>query len=432
MRGDARTELTAEVVSSLAYAAALTLGVDGFVVGRDTRESGPVLAAAVRRGVTAAGGNCVDVGVVPTPAVALWCAQHNVAGAMISASHNPWYDNGIKFFAAGGLKLSDAVQADIEARFDEVHSGGSVPVDSDAAVERADAAAPHVDGVVSSIDGRSLAGLRVVVDAANGAAFEVASDALVRLGADVVLMHASPDGRNINEQCGSTHPESLQAAVVAQNADLGVAFDGDADRLLGVDHRGALIDGDEIIAICALDAHRRGQLTGDAVVVTVMTNLGFRRSMASAGIEIVDVGVGDRYVLEALDQRGLALGGEQSGHVIFRDLATTGDGLLTAVQLLDVVVRTGSSLAELAAASMSRLPQVLKNVRLASRRHDLDEVLAPLINAAEMRLAGRGRVLIRASGTEPLVRVMVEAETDAEAAMEAEALVAAVQGLLGA
>lgn len=430
MRGDARSELTPAPVRALAQAGAEVLGASGFAVGRDTRESGPALADAVHVGVAAAGGTSVDLGVVPTPAVAQWCAEHDVAGAMISASHNPWYDNGIKFFAPGGSKLSDRVQDDIQARFEALLSADvdAAPTVVDGHEEGAEA---HVDAVVASLDGRDLSGLKVVADAANGAASDVAGRALARLGADVVMIHASPNGTNINDACGSTHPESLQAAVVEHGADLGVAFDGDADRLLAVDGGGSLVDGDQIIAMCALDAKARGRLAGDAVVVTVMTNLGFRRSMDTAGIHIVDTKVGDRYVLEALDAGGYSIGGEQSGHVIFRELASTGDGLLTAVQLLDVVKRAGRPLADLADESMTRLPQVLKNVRVAEPPSDVDGPLAPFVEASLARMAGRGRVLIRPSGTEPLIRVMVEAETDAEAQMEADGLVSAVQSLFG-
>ncbi len=430
MRGDARTELTHPLVAALSQAAAEILGGDGFAVGADTRESGPELVSAIHAGVRRAGGSSVDLGVLPTPAVALWCARHDVAGAMVSASHNPWHDNGVKFFAPGGAKLSDEIQDRIQERFD-VLLGGPAPDPADGVDRHAAAAAAHVAAVVGSVEPGCLTGLRLVIDCANGAVFDIAPGALRALGAEVIVVAAEPDGRNINDGCGSTHPERLQARVVAEGAHVGLAFDGDADRLLAVDHTGTLIDGDEIIAICALDAHSRGVLTGDAVVVTVMTNLGFRRSMAAAGIDVVDTKVGDRYVLEELDARGLALGGEQSGHVIFRTLAATGDGLLTAVQLLAAVQRAGRPLAELAAAAMTRLPQVLQNVRVASHPDDLDEQLMPLVAAAELRLGDRGRILVRPSGTEPLIRVMVEAETDAEAAMEADALSAAVSGLFG-
>jgi phosphoglucosamine mutase len=430
MRGDARTQLTTDAVAALGRAGAEILGADGFAIGRDPRESGPALVAALHAGVAAAGGGSVDLGVVPTPAVALWCRRESVAGAMVSASHNPWHDNGVKFFTADGAKLGDAVQHRIQVRFDQLLAAGDTPTVSSGRDAGVAAVEHHVDFLVASLDGRTLAGMRVVADAANGAASTIAGLTFERLGADLRLLHASPDGRNINEACGSNHPASLQAAVVAEGADLGVAFDGDADRLVAVDGDGEIVDGDQIIAICALDRHRRGILAGDAVVVTVMTNLGFRRSMTAAGISVVETTVGDRHVLEALDAQGLSLGGEQSGHVVFRDLATTGDGVLSAVQLLDVVQRTGRSLADLAKEAMVRLPQVLRNVRVATRPTELDEVMAPLADAATSRMAGRGRVLIRASGTEPLVRVMVEAETDAEARMEADGLVAAVEALL--
>jgi phosphoglucosamine mutase len=258
----------------------------------------------------------------------------------------------------------------------------------------------------------------------------VAPRVLRDLGIDVEVLHAAPDGTNINERCGSTHPDTLAAAVVARGADVGVAFDGDADRVLLVDEMGTLIDGDQIIALCALDRHDRGALRGDAVVVTVMTNLGFRQAMDKAGIGVVETAVGDRYVLEALESRGLALGGEQSGHVIFRDLATTGDGLLTAVQVLDVVARAGWPLAALAVEAMTRLPQVLRNVRVAERDPYLLDRLAPAVAAVEARLGPSGRVLIRPSGTEPLVRVMAEAPTEAEAEAAVADLVAEVGRLV--
>ena len=430
MRGDARSELTADLVERLGRAGAEVLGADGFAVGRDTRASGPALVDALHRGVAAAGGSSADLGVVPTPAVALWCRRHDVAGAMVSASHNPWHDNGVKFFAAGGSKLPDEIQDRLQARFEELLVSEPPEASPRVRDHHAEAVDDHVDSVIASLDGRRLTGLRVVVDAANGAAVADAEAALRALGVELVMVFDQPDGHNINAGCGSTYPAVLQEAVIAESADAGIAFDGDADRLVAVDHTGELVDGDQTIAICALDSHRRGVLTGDAVVVTVMTNLGFRRAMAAAGIEVVDTRVGDRHVLEALDERGLGLGGEQSGHVIFRELSSTGDGLLTAVQLLDVVARSGSSLAELSSAAMVRLPQVLRNVTLTRRREDLDELLAPLIAAAEARLAGRGRVLIRASGTEPLVRVMVEAESDAEAEMEAEGLASSIASIL--
>ncbi len=431
IRGVARTDITVHAVAALGRAGAEVLGADGFAVGRDTRESGPDLAAALHAGIAAAGGSSVDLGVVPTPAVADWCVRESVAGAVVSASHNPWSDNGVKFFGPGGLKLSHDVQERVQNRFDALLSDDTPPPVPEVVDGHAEAVHRHLDALVASITPRHLDGLRLVVDAANGSASVVAAQVFERLGAEATVLHASPDGRNINDRCGSNHPDSLRDAVVASGADAGVALDGDADRVVAVDHTGALLDGDHIIAICALDRHRRGELEGDAVVVTVMANLGFRRSMDAAGVRVVETPVGDRHVLEALDAHGLALGGEQSGHVIFRDLAPTGDGLLSAVQLLDVVVRTKTTLADLAVAAMTRLPQVLHNVHLRSRPADLDAQVAPLVAAAEADLGDRGRILVRPSGTEPLLRVMVEAETDEEAATAASSLVDAVTALLG-
>jgi phosphoglucosamine mutase len=373
------------------------------------------------------------LGVVPTPTIAWVCADRHVPGAVISASHNPFGDNGIKFFAAGGVKLSDAIEADLEAELDRLlaetpaaPAAGAGPV--------ASAGAPAADAdierwcrsLMDSLEGRRLDGLDLVIDCANGSSSAIAPELLRRLGASVQVLHAEPDGRNINDRCGSTHPADLQEAVVASGAAVGLAFDGDADRVLAVDERGELVDGDHLIALCALDLRERGGLTDDAVVVTVMTNLGFRLAMAEHGIEVVETQVGDRYVLEALDKRGLALGGEQSGHVIFRRLATTGDGLLTGVQLLDLLVRAGRPLSELAAAAMTRLPQVLVGVRVARRDPRLVEALAPDIAAVEAELGSRGRVLVRASGTEPVVRVMVEAPDESVARQAADRLVDAV------
>ena len=435
VRGDTRTVLNANAVAALGRAGAEVLGAQGFAVGRDTRVSSPELAAAIHRGVAAAGGHSADLGVVATPGVARWCHDNEVAGAVVSASHNPWHDNGVKFFAAGGLKLTEDAQQQIQKRFDHYLKAGGTAVESAGVDRHREAVERHLGAVVASLDGRTLGGLRVVADLANGAATTVAERALTETGAEVTVIHDSPDGHNINDGCGSTDLKSLQDTVVERRADIGLGFDGDADRVLAVDAAGELVDGDQIIAICALDRHRRQILTDNTVVVTAMTNLGFRLAMDTAGIEVVDTKVGDRYVLEALNARGLSLGGEQSGHVIFRDLATTGDGLLTAVQLLDVLVRRNASLADLAAKAMTRLPQVLSNVAVTKLISDheaqlLDRQCAPLIDAAMARLAQKGRILIRPSGTEPLVRVMVEAETIAEAQMEADALAAAVELLL--
>ncbi len=438
VRGDTRSELTSEAVEALGRTAADVLGAERFAVGRDTRISGPGLVEALSRGVQHVGGSAVDLGVVPTPAVARWCADEDVAGAVVSASHNPWHDNGVKLFAPGGRKLSDEAQHDIErglASAGELPSrqgraapasGGPGSVEGDRARES------HIRAVAASLEGRDLSGLRVVVDAANGAAYRSAPECLSGLGAGVEVIHASPDGYNINEGCGSLHPESLQAAVVSSGADAGLAFDGDADRVLAVDGAGTLVDGDQILAVCAIDRAQRGRLAGNAVAVTVMANLGLRQAMAGRGVGVVETPVGDRFVLEALEERGLVLGGEQSGHLIFRDLATTGDGMLTAVHLLDAVKRSGSSLGDLAAEAMTRLPQVLVGVpmRASERPADLDETLGEIASEAAARLGDSGRVLVRPSGTEPMIRVMVEAADTGTAQAEADRLAARIEAVL--
>ena len=437
VRGDARRELTPEFVEALGRTAAEVLGADRLAVGRDPRASGPSLVEALCRGVRRAGGNPVDLGVVPTPVVARWCDDEQVAGAMVSASHNRWHDNGVKLFGPGGRKLSDEAQIDIERRLSGVAAG--VEADAEVAADVAGvsdagelASRRHLEAVTASLEGRDLDGLHVVVDAANGAAHGSGPECLRALGAEVEAIHASPDGYNINDGCGSMHPESLQAAVVSSGADAGVAFDGDADRVLAVDDGGTLVDGDQILAICAIDRAGRRRLIGDAVVVTVMANLGLRRAMAAHGIGVVETPVGDRHVLGALEDRGLMLGGEQSGHLIFRDLATTGDGLLTAVQLLDTLKRSGVSLRSLAARTMTRVPQVLVGVPMTSsaRSADLDTALGAIAAAAAARLGDSGRVLVRRSGTEPLIRVMVEATDPGTAQAEADQLAADVEEAL--
>lgn len=428
VRGAADTELTPELILALGRAAARVLGGEHVVIGRDPRESGPRIEAALAAGFAAEGVHVDLLGVVPTPAVAHASATAMVTGAMISASHNPYGDNGVKLFTAGGHKLSDRTEERLETELDRLlHEAAPVAPDApDLVLGAAPVAEAWADAVVASVEPGALDDLRLVIDCANGAASAWASAVLERLGATVEVIHAEPDGRNINAGCGSTHPGDLQAAVVARGADAGLAFDGDADRVLGVDADGALVDGDHLIAVCAVDRHRRGELVEDTVVVTVMANLGFRRAMEADGITVVETAVGDRYVLEALAAGGWSLGGEQSGHVIFPDLATTGDGLLTGVQVLAAVHRAGTSLAE-AAAVMTQLPQVLHNVRVPHRRPDIAERLAAEIAAAEARLGPRGRVLVRPSGTEPLVRVMVEAEDPAVAEAEARALAEAAE-----
>jgi phosphoglucosamine mutase len=441
VRGVANAELTPELVLQLGRAASRVLDGDTFLVGRDTRVSGPMLQAALTAGLASEGASVVDLGVLPTPGVAHLSAADGVPAAMISASHNPFADNGIKFFAAGGRKLPDDVESRLEAELDRLLHRRSDELGAEDARTGTDlrpvrggsgeAVVRYCDALVASLEGRTLDGLHVVVDCAHGAASDVAPAVLRRLGAEVEVIHAQPDGVNINAGCGSTHPESLQRTVVALGADAGLAFDGDADRVLAVDAAGSLVDGDQLIAVSALDLRARGRLKDDTVVVTVMTNLGFHLAMAEHGVRVEQTTVGDRYVLEALARGGWSLGGEQSGHVIFADLATTGDGTLTGLQVLDVVARTGRPLAELAAV-MTRLPQVLRNVRVTHRDAlDGSERVAAEVAAVESELGDHGRVLIRPSGTEPLVRVMVEAPTAEVAAAAADRLVAAVTDACG-
>ena len=426
VRGPA-SEFTDALVVALGQAAAQVLGTSGFVIGRDTRESGERLENALAVGLSRGGAQPLSMGIVPTPAVAWICAQRGLPGAVISASHNPWSDNGIKFFAAGGRKLSDDLETALEQALDAVVARAEAGIETELVIgikTDVNAVAEWCNAVVSSVS--AVAPMRIVIDCANGAASSVAPGIFRGLGLDVEVLHAQPDGRNINDACGSTHPGDLQKAVVASGAALGLAFDGDADRLLAVDERGELVDGDQLIALFARDLRDRGQLAGDRVVVTVMSNLGFRLAMDAQGIEVVETPVGDRHVLEALARTSSSLGGEQSGHIVFADRATTGDGVLSGVQLVDLIGRTQIPLSVLADAAMERFPQVLRNVRLENRRDDIAEVIADDIAAVEQSLGDRGRVLIRLSGTEPLVRVMVEAPTLEQAEAAADNLVAAV------
>jgi len=374
-----------------------------------------MLAQAVAAGLAGAGVDVEQVDVLPTPGLAYLTASQNIdLGVMISASHNPMPDNGIKFFARGGFKLEDSIEDEVEAllgaEWDRPVGEGVGRIES--AVEMADSV--YIEHLVGSID-VELTGLRIVVDCANGATSAVAPEALRRAGADVVVINASPDGHNINDKCGSTHPEQLQSAVVASKADFGFAFDGDADRCLAVDASGAMVDGDQIMGLLAIAMRDRGELAGDTLVVTVMSNLGLILAMRKEGIATVQTAVGDRYVLEAMRAGGYVLGGEQSGHVINLNHATTGDGTLTALLVAAEVARTGRPLADLAGV-VQRLPQTLVNVADVDKsRTETDEEVAAAVSSAERALGETGRVLLRPSGTEPLVRVMVEAATQEEA-----------------
>jgi phosphoglucosamine mutase len=409
VRAVANTELTPSFALDLGRAAARVLGFSHIVVGRDTRRSGSMLEAAFAAGCASEGATVELMGVVPTPAVAYVAACRGCAGAMISASHNPFADNGIKVFGIGGRKLPDDVERAIERELATLGPSSRSGADVGIVRQAEDAAELYTSFVSRVVGSQRLTGMRIVLDAANGSASPYAEALFSAQGAEVVLINSSPNGVNINDACGATHPAPLAAAVVANGAALGLAFDGDADRLIAVDHTGAIVDGDHVIALLALDLRTQGKLKHDTVVVTVMTNLGFRIAMDAAGITVVDTAVGDRYVLEALDAGGFSLGGEQSGHVIFRDVASTGDGMLTGLLLADAVRRSGRSLAELSAAAMTRLPQVLVNVRMAERDPNVVARLQPDIEAAERELGDGGRVLVRTSGTEPIVRVMVEA-----------------------
>ena len=428
VRGVAHTELTTEFAARLARAASRVLGADGpeVVIGADPRESSPDFVAALAEGFTSAGLDVIDLGVVPTPAVAFEAQRRGAMGAMVSASHNAYADNGIKLFAVGGTKLGDDVQAQIEAELDR-DAPATASSDGRGSVVRADDHSAYVEHVLSILEDRRLDGMRIVLDVANGAAIDVGPEVLQGTGAEVVVIANEPDGRNINDDCGATHPTAVAAAVLEHRADVGIALDGDADRLIAVGHLGNVVDGDHVIAICAEDLRDRGLLADDTVVITVMTNLGFRLAMEEAGIGVVETAVGDRYVLEALADGGYSLGGEQSGHVIFSDHATTGDGLLTAVALLDVVKRADRPLADIATDAMTSLPQVLVNVRVAAKVPDVAERMATEIAAVEADLGDTGRVLVRASGTEPLVRVMVEAPTAETARHAADTLAAAAR-----
>ena len=433
VRGAFGRDLTTDLARELGRAAVVALaryerGSPTFVIGRDTRASGEPLEAALVEGITGAGGDVYLAGVEPTPAIAfLTTGLSASSGIVISASHNPPSDNGIKFFGPLGFKLSDEIEAEIESEVTRGDGGIGRPGRVRALP---DAGPDYIDHVVETAGAR-LDGMRIVVDCANGAASVVAPQALRRLGAEVFPIFAEPDGSNINVGCGALHPEVVAAAVKSAGADAGVAHDGDADRALFADAEGNVIDGDQVLAACALSMKAEDKLTGDLVVATVMANLGFHAAMKEAGIRVVPAPVGDRYVLEQMQEHGAVLGGEQSGHVIFRRHATTGDGLITAVQFLSLASRDGVSVADLA-GRMRRFPQVLRNVEVA-RKESLDEAseLWEAVRASETELGGTGRVLVRASGTEPLVRVMVEAETEEIARRHADALAERIRAALG-
>ncbi len=434
VRGSANTELTPELVLALGRAVARTITAATFLIGRDTRKSGPMLQAALGAGLASEGADVVDVGVLPTPALAWLSVKRDLPAVVISASHNPFGDNGIKLFGAGGTKLSEELEAAIE---DELHRVLDPTVKGPRPLEghgvgtirtELDLGAAYIGYLAKSLDGRRLDGLRVVVDSANGSASELAAAVFEELGADVVAIGCEPDGTNINAGCGSTATELLSRAVVDHGADLGLALDGDADRLLAVDGSGNLVDGDSLLALFARDLADRGQLAGNTVVVTVMTNLGFRRAMEQRGILVKETDVGDRHVLSAIDQEGFSLGGEQSGHIIFRRLATTGDGLLTGLVLADLLARSESSLVELLDGFIEPVPQTLVNVRgVDTSLYWEVEAVAMAVEQERATMGETGRVLVRPSGTEPVVRVMVESTEPGVAEATAERLHALIE-----
>lgn len=419
VRGVANADLSPELAFKLGFSGALVLGKGRFVIGRDPRASGGLLESAVVAGVCAAGADALQVGVMPTPAIAyLTKALGATGGIVVSASHNPAQYNGIKFFDSVGFKLPDEKEDEIEAGLGLVEKTVR-PTGADVGQmieEELEAEELYIEHALSVLGG-SLAGMRIAIDCANGAAYRIAPKVLERAGAEVAPICCSPDGKNINLECGSTYIDRIRRTVLENSFDVGLAHDGDADRLLAVDERGEVVDGDFIMAICGAHLKEKNRLPRNEIVVTVMTNIGFDIAMRERGIGLVKTKVGDRYVLSEMLKRGAVLGGEQSGHIIFLEHTTTGDGIITALQLLDIMRETGKPLSELKQI-MRRLPQVLVNVKITGNARALveNEAVCKAIAEAEEHLNGLGRVLVRPSGTEPLVRVMVEAQTDREAA----------------
>jgi phosphoglucosamine mutase len=443
VRGRAGEFLTAELALALARTAtARAERTDemrpGVLIIRDTRESGEMLESAMAAGVTAAGGDALLAGVLPTPAAPMLVRRHGLSmAAVISASHNPYEDNGIKLFGADGFKLDDATEDEIEATLSETAPSRAAgpAADGFAEIGRVHALHGALEDYLRELHGRfaqlDLSGRRILLDTAHGATFEAAPEIFRRLGADVDVIANQPDGRNINDGCGSTHLDDLRERVAGSDYELGFAFDGDGDRVLAVDSDGEVVDGDELVALAALHLHGSGRLPGGGVAVTVMTNYGFHTAMAAAGVEVATTAVGDRYVLDELRRRGWALGGEQSGHIIELGFGPSGDGIASALLTLEAL--GGRELRERAA--MAKLPQQLINIRASNRDALVAAMAAPALTEAIAResaqLEGRGRVLVRASGTEPLIRVMVEAPSDGETTAVAQRLTTIVRTALG-
>ena len=424
---------------ALAHTLRKTVPRPKVLLGRDTRESGPWIAATLAEGLRQAGAIVESAGVVTTPAVAFLARTHGFhAGVVISASHNPWADNGIKLFGADGFKLPDAVELAMEeeivfhaAQVEISDPHCFAPVEDNLAFQ-----GDYIQFLIDCVPGLSLSGLKIVADCANGAAAAIAPELLCRLNGDgratISLLNIAPDGRNINAQCGALHPEFVAREVKSRGADLGLTFDGDADRCMLAGAEGNVINGDAILLIAARDLKARGMLTGDVVVATTMSNMGLEAALKHSNIRMLRAPVGDRYVLEMMQKEDAALGGEQSGHILFPHLATTGDGLLTALVVLDLIARTGKSIGELT-ADLKVFPQVIVNVKVREKKPlDAIPAVADAIRAAESELADTGRVVIRYSGTEPLARVMIEAESEEAMRHHAEAIAAAIRNELGA
>jgi phosphoglucosamine mutase len=435
VRGKFGTELTESYAADLAVVAAQVLQCKTVVIGRDTRESGVLLETAIANALVKEGIETQLMGVAPTPAIAFSAMRQNVVAIAITASHNLYQDNGIKIFGAGGRKLSDSEQEEIEKQLLErtrKSASGAIGASSDLAkTVKPELVKEYCDWLSQIVDTTDFSKLHVVLDCANGAYSNVAPEVFTKLGATVTTINATPDGRNINEQCGATHPAMLCSVVKSVGAHFGIAFDGDGDRLIAVDETGEIVDGDHLIAISATEMKRRGTLRNNKVAVTVMTNIGFHQAMKKAEIEVVTTPVGDRSVLAALEENSLVLGGEQSGHIIYRDLATTGDGLLAALMLSAIVAGAKKTLGEIASAAMTSFPQVLINLRVSKRVENIEKLFESEIAVAEKSLQANGRVLVRASGTEPMVRVMVEASQQATAESVAATLAQAITTRLG-
>ena len=435
VRGLANSELTPEMAFQLGRAGAFVL-TDGthrpkILVAKDTRISGDMLESALIAGILSVGAEAVSLGVVPTPAVALLVRQYKAdAGVMISASHNPVEYNGIKFFNGDGYKLSDDLEDRIQSLIENGFEGVPSPTGKNVGrvIHEVCANADYISFAMETIDG-DLAGMKIALDCANGASYMTAVEAFRKLGAEVYVINDAPDGLNINHNCGSTHPEELMRYVVEKGCHIGLAFDGDADRCLAVDEKGNLINGDFIMLISALHMKEKGKLVDDTLVVTVMSNLGLMIAARERGLKLEITKVGDRYVLENMVQNGYSIGGEQSGHVIYRDYNTTGDGLVTGIQLSHIIKETGKPLSELAGV-MHELPQVLVNVKIPDSLkhiHETDAEIVSEIRSIEAKLNGKGRVLIRPSGTEPLVRIMLEGEDQVEIDSFAQKIASLIQ-----